>query len=121
MLNVRRITVVTPQFSDPLLNQEISISHKIKSMGLMGAGNCSYTCKFEKDVLYPNEVIKLEVGGDGTGLRRNQFCDGLQRMFHHLVVATLPVSRPIRRDLTEDNLGILSGVSHRGIEHQGVR
>ena len=30
-------------------------------MGLMGAGTCSYTCKFEKDVLYPNEVIKLEL------------------------------------------------------------
>jgi len=32
----------------------------------MGAGNCAYTCKFEKDVLYPNEVIKLEVLVDNS-------------------------------------------------------
>jgi hypothetical protein len=29
--------------------------------GLLGAGNCQYICKFEKDVLFPNETIKLEV------------------------------------------------------------
>jgi hypothetical protein len=59
MMTVRRITVITPEFSEPLLNQEITISSKIKSMGLMGAGSCQYTVKFEKDVLYPNEEIKL--------------------------------------------------------------
>ena len=32
----------------------------------MGAGTCSYTCKFEKDVLYPNETIKLEVHIDNS-------------------------------------------------------
>ena len=35
-------------------------------MGIMGAGECKYTCKFEKDVLYPNEVIKLEVFIDNS-------------------------------------------------------
>lgn len=66
MINVRRITIITPEFSEPLLNQEISIQSKIKAMGLMGAGQCSYTVKFEKDVLYPNEEIKLEVFIDNS-------------------------------------------------------
>lgn len=35
-------------------------------MGIMGAGECKYTCKFEKDVLYPNDVIKLEVFIDNS-------------------------------------------------------
>ena len=61
MLHTRRITVITPEFSAPILNQIIEISSKIKSMGLMGAGTCSYVCKFEKDVLYPKDMIKLNV------------------------------------------------------------
>ena len=60
----RRITVITPEFSDPLLNQQIKIESKIKSMGLMGNGTCAYICKFEKDVLYPNDKIKLTVDID---------------------------------------------------------
>ena len=59
MLHCRRITVITPEFSEPLLNQEINVTSKIKSMGLMGSGPCSYTVKFEKDVLWPKDVIKL--------------------------------------------------------------
>jgi len=59
MLHVRRITVITPEYSAPIHNQEINIQAKIKAMGLMGAGNCAYTCRFEKDVMYPNDVIKL--------------------------------------------------------------
>ena len=59
MLHCRRITVVTPEFSEPLLNQEIKVASKIRSMGLMGSGTCEYTVKFEKDVLYPKDVIKL--------------------------------------------------------------
>ena len=61
MLHCRRITIVTPEFSEPLLNQEIKVSSKIKSMGLMGSGTCEYTATFEKDVLYPKDVIKLTV------------------------------------------------------------
>lgn len=30
----------------------------------MGAGSCTYKCKFEKDVLYPNDKIKLTVDID---------------------------------------------------------
>jgi sporulation-control protein spo0M len=66
MIHTRRITVITPEFSAPLLNQEISVSSKIKSMGLMGAGNCTYTCKFEKDVLYPKDSINLTVDIDNS-------------------------------------------------------
>lgn len=66
MMAMRRITIITPEFSQPLLNQEIKIQSKIKAMGLMGAGSCEYTCKFEKDVLYPNETIKLEVFIDNS-------------------------------------------------------
>jgi sporulation-control protein spo0M len=61
MLHCRRITVITPEFSEPLLNQEIKVSSKIRSMSLMGSGTCEYTVKFEKDVLYPKDVIKLQV------------------------------------------------------------
>ena len=33
-------------------------------MGLMGNGTCAYVCNFEKDVLYPNDKIKLTVDID---------------------------------------------------------
>ena len=32
----------------------------------MGAGTCSYTCTFEKDVLYPKDSINLSVKIDNT-------------------------------------------------------
>jgi hypothetical protein len=64
MQHLRRITIITPEFSEPLLNQEIKQEAKIKTMGLMGAGTCMYKCKFEKDVLYPNDKIKLTVDID---------------------------------------------------------
>ena len=67
MITFKRITVITPEFSAPILNQEIKISSKVKTMGIMGAGNCSYVCKFEKDVLYPKDTIKLKVNIDNTG------------------------------------------------------
>lgn len=35
-------------------------------MSLMGAGTCSYICRFEKDVLYPKESINLTVDIDNT-------------------------------------------------------
>jgi hypothetical protein len=59
MLHCRRITIITPEFSEALLNQTIQVKSKIRSMGLMGSGTCEYTVKFEKDVLYPKNVIKL--------------------------------------------------------------
>ena len=67
LLQVRRITIITPEYSEPITNQEIKISSKIKSMGLMGSGTCSYLCKFEKDVLYPGEIIKLSIDVDNSG------------------------------------------------------
>ena len=30
-------------------------------MGLISAGTCQYTCKFEKDILYPNENLKMDI------------------------------------------------------------
>lgn len=35
-------------------------------MGLMGAGTCAYTCKFDKDVVNPGEKIKLDVQIDNS-------------------------------------------------------
>jgi sporulation-control protein spo0M len=35
-------------------------------MGLMSSGTCEYTVKFEKDVLYPRDVIKLKVDINNT-------------------------------------------------------
>jgi len=32
----------------------------------MGAGSCTYTCKFEKDVLYPKEIINMTVDIDNS-------------------------------------------------------
>ena len=61
MIHVRRVTIITPEYSEALLNQEIKVASKIRSMGLMGSGTCEYTVKFEKDVLYPKDVIKLQV------------------------------------------------------------
>ena len=67
MLQVQRITVVTPEFSEPLLNQEVSIDSKIRqSMGFRSAGSTSFTCRFEKDVLYPGEQINLTLLIDNT-------------------------------------------------------
>jgi len=66
MVHTRRITVITPEFSSAIMNQEVKVSSKIKAMGLMGAGNCSYVCKFEKDVLYPNDSIRMSVDIDNT-------------------------------------------------------
>jgi hypothetical protein len=33
---------------------------------LLSSGECSYTCKFEKDVLYPSDFIKLKVEIDNS-------------------------------------------------------
>ena len=33
---------------------------------MMGAGSCAYSCNFEKDVLYPNDKIKVLVNIDNT-------------------------------------------------------
>ena len=67
MLEVKRITVLTPELSEPLLNQEQTHSKKIKSLGgLWGVGNCTYTCKFEKDILYPGDEIKLTITVDNN-------------------------------------------------------
>lgn len=66
MLHVKRITILTPQHSLPLLNQELSISSKIKQMGLKSTGTCTYKVKVEKDVLFPNEAIKLEIFIDNS-------------------------------------------------------
>ena len=33
---------------------------------MLSCGECSYTCKFEKDVLYPNETVKLNVSIDNS-------------------------------------------------------
>jgi len=35
-------------------------------MGLMSSGKCIYTCKFEKDILYPNETLKLTIEVDNS-------------------------------------------------------
>lgn len=66
MISRRRLTIITPEFAAPMMNQEVSVSSKVKSMSLMGAGVCSYVCTFEKDVLYPKENINLKVEIDNT-------------------------------------------------------
>ena len=66
MQALKRITVITPDFSEPILNQEIKMSSKIKKMGVVGAGKCSYVAKLEKDVLYPNEFVNLKIDMDNT-------------------------------------------------------
>lgn len=66
MLFTRRITVITPEYSKPILNQKVSVSSKVKSMSLMGAGTCSYVCTFEKDILYPKDSISLTVEVDNS-------------------------------------------------------
>ena len=64
MEHVRRLTIITPEFSEPLLNQQIKVASKVKAMSILGNGTCQYICKFEKDVLYPNDKIKLTVDID---------------------------------------------------------
>jgi hypothetical protein len=66
MMQTKRITLITPEFSQSIFNQKIDVASKIKSMSLMGAGNCKYTCTFEKDVLYPKDQVKLTVDIDNT-------------------------------------------------------
>ena len=59
MLHVKRITLIAPEYSQPLMSQEIRISSKVRTIGVVSAGTCTYVCKFEKDVLYPDEAINL--------------------------------------------------------------
>lgn len=33
---------------------------------MMGAGQCSYSCNFEKDVMYPNDKMKVLLNIDNT-------------------------------------------------------
>ena len=66
MLTTRRLTIITPEFSQPLLNQKIDISGKVKQFGLVGAGICSYSCTFKTDILYPKELMTVEVDVDNS-------------------------------------------------------
>lgn len=66
MLFTRRITIVTPEFSQPIINQKVEVSGKVKSMSIMGSGTCSYVCTFEKDIIYPKDQICLTVEVDNT-------------------------------------------------------
>lgn len=66
MLFTQRITVITPEFSQPILNQKVEVSSKVKSMSLTGAGTCSYVATFEKDILYPKDTVSITVDVDNT-------------------------------------------------------
>lgn len=37
----------------------------------MAIGTCTYKCKVEKDVLFPNEMIKLEISIDNTNCTKS--------------------------------------------------
>lgn len=66
MLHVQRLTIITPEFSEPLINIETKIESKIKAFKIMSAGICKYTCILSKDVLYPKDVLKLTIDIDNT-------------------------------------------------------
>ena len=51
----RRITVLTPEFSPPIYEQQMKVNNKIKSMGIFNHGKCTLTSVLYKDVLYPKE------------------------------------------------------------------
>lgn len=66
MIFTRRITVITPEFSQPLLNQKVAVSSKVKSMSIIGAGTCSYVCVFDKDIAYPKDILSVTVDVDNS-------------------------------------------------------
>lgn len=66
MVYTKRVTIITPEFSEPLLNQQYETEAKIKKLGLMSQGDCKYCCTLEKDVLYPNDVVKLTLDVDNS-------------------------------------------------------
>ena len=66
MVCVKRITIVAPLFAEPLLNQEISVDGKIKKMGIFGGGTFEYKVKFDKDVVYPGDNVKIDLTIDNS-------------------------------------------------------
>lgn len=66
MLYTKRIMILAPEFSQALENQSVEVSSKIKSMSIMGAGNCKYVCTFDKDVLFPKDSLSITVNIDNT-------------------------------------------------------
>ena len=50
----------------PLLNQIIEVDQVVKFMKMVKGGTCSYVLTFEKDILYPNDKIKLTIDVDNT-------------------------------------------------------
>ena len=50
------------------LNQEVTVESKIKSviMMMMSSGTCSFTCKFDKDMCYPGDILKVQVDVDNS-------------------------------------------------------
>jgi hypothetical protein len=66
MIFTRRITIITPEFSQPILNQKVPVSGKVKTMSLIGAGTCSFLCTFDKDIAYPKDTLNVTVDVDNS-------------------------------------------------------
>ena len=71
METARRITVLAPEFSPPIYEQEMKVNNKIKSMGILSYGNCALTSVLYKDVLFPKEPISLRSCVDNQKCKRN--------------------------------------------------
>ena len=70
MLHVRRLTIVAPEQSQPVLDQEIYQSGKIRKFaGLWGVGTCEVTATFARDILYPEQQVQVHVNVDNSACK----------------------------------------------------
>jgi sporulation-control protein spo0M len=70
MLHVRRLTMVAPELSQPVLDQEIYQSGKIRKFaGLWGVGTCEVTATFTRDILYPEQQVQVHINVDNSACK----------------------------------------------------
>ena len=66
----KRINVMTPEFCEPIWNQQLVVKQNIRRLKVFGQGACIMTCVLEKDILYPRDSINLQVYLDNTKCKR---------------------------------------------------
>ena len=66
MESKRRLSVLTPEFSPPIYDQQVFLKQGLRKMGIFNYGTSSVTCVLQKDVLYPKEILSLQAWIDNS-------------------------------------------------------
>lgn len=61
---------MTPEFCEPIWNQQLVVKQNIRRLKVFGQGACIMTCVLEKDILYPRDSINLQVYLDNSKCKR---------------------------------------------------